>query len=215
MDESRNDEIPTGMFGVLACEARTGVVVDEFGDRATDHRPKLLCFASREEAALHCRARVRVDPETECWIYSDSGEVVAEYRSAGSRGEPAPPTYARPWLDRLFRRGTGDGFCCDSSRGCFISRESYGDFLVAGRPHQCRDVTFVAGTAMAHRADYEALLPTLNAVERAVGAFGVSNYKLLTHRFVHFCAHCGANLRRFYGPEGGALRDDTFASQLP
>ena len=212
MAGSRQGEVPRGMFGVLACEVRTGVVVDAFGGRTPEPRAKFLCFDSHADAMLHCRARVRVDPETECWIYDETGKVVGEFRHAGALPSDAP-THRSTWWSRLRLRGTRDGYCCDVARGLFVSRASCGEFLVAGCVRD-REVRFLAGSAMAHREDYAALLPTLRAVERAFGDFGISNYKLLTYGDVRFCASCGANLRRFYGRGGGELRDDAFVDAL-
>lgn len=217
MESRDSHDIPEGMFGVIACEVTTGVVVDAFGARAAKGSSAFLCFESVQDAELHCRARVRVDPATECWIYDDTGAVVGEFRNLATFGSQASTSHRwkRPLVSRLLFRGTPDGFCCNAARGRFLSRQGYGDFLVAGRASPDSEISFVAGSSMAHREDYKALLPTLRAVERALGSFQISNYTLLTSGHVRYCASCGVSLHRFYGRNGGALRDDDFAHQLP
>ena len=73
---------------------------------------------------------------------------------------------------------------------------------------------FFAGSTMAHRHDYEDLLGTLKKAERAMADLDLSNFKLLQYGEVLYCAQCGANLRRFYGRDGGVLRDDDFVARL-
>ena len=119
----------------------------------------------------------------------------------------------RPWWRRV-RRGTHDGFCCDAARGLFLSRLEYGAFLVAGKVRPQSPVAFLAGSRLAHNRARDGLLEILRKAEQALADQGLTNFQLYEYGQVRFCAHCGANLRRFYGSDAGALRDDAFAQDL-
>ena len=123
-----------------------------------------------------------------------------------------------PWARGLWRLIPGCGksrrFCCASTRGCFESRKTYGRFVVAGFDPRWGRVAFYSGTAMAHRSDYDRLIPTLRAADQALEGLGLSNYKLLEYSGVSYCQTCGADLRRYYGIDGGLLRDDGFVAEL-
>lgn len=105
-------------------------------------------------------------------------------------------------------------WCCHAVRNAFESRLEVGGFMVAGYYESVGEVWFFAGANMAHRKDWSNVLSANKAVGKALKAEGISNLKLQFHHVVHFCSHCGAKLRDFYGNGGGALRDDEYLAEL-
>jgi hypothetical protein len=96
----------------------------------------------------------------------------------------------------------------------FMSRLDCGTFIVAGDVYDDGRVAFIKGFNAAHRADRQRTVACNAAVARALSAAGVSNLKLQMFGQVAYCASCGANLRRHYGPDGGVLRDDEYVAEL-
>jgi hypothetical protein len=101
-------------------------------------------------------------------------------------------------------------FCCDSARDRFGARNDVGEFLVAGGD----PVQFFAGFNMAHRTYYSDVVVAARAAASALDAAGISNVKLAAHGIAHYCSQCGVKLVDFYGPDGGALRDDHYVAQM-
>ncbi len=104
-------------------------------------------------------------------------------------------------------------FCCDSAQNRFREREGVGEFLVAG-PNRLGQIAFHSGYLAVHRKDWSDVLGTTAKAHSALKAAGVSNLKLFLCSRVHYCAGCGAELIQFYGPDGGALRDDDFVRRM-
>jgi hypothetical protein len=105
-------------------------------------------------------------------------------------------------------------WCCHSAENRFEARHTYGEFLVAGHYTDAKEVWFFAGFNMAHRHDYSDVIGAIKAASATIKEIGISNFKLEEHHCVHYCAFCGAKLIDFYGPEGGALRDDEYVKQM-
>ena len=105
-------------------------------------------------------------------------------------------------------------WCCHAAKNRFDDRNQYGEYLVAGFVPNVQEVWFFAGFNMAHRRDYTEILQACKAAATAIEEIGISNFKLTSSHCVHFCSHCGANLKEFYGKEGGALRDDEYVRQI-
>lgn len=105
-------------------------------------------------------------------------------------------------------------WCCHSAKNRFESRQSCGEYLVAGLVPDVDEVWFFAGFNMAHRREYSDVLGATRAASAILKENGISNIKLAEHHSVHFCSHCGAKLSEYYGPDGGALRDDQYVRQM-
>lgn len=87
-------------------------------------------------------------------------------------------------------------------------------FLVAGYDRDFDKVKFFAGSNMAHRKDRSAVLSANRAAAEILKREGISNLKLQIYGIAHFCVQCGVNFRKFYGEDGGALRDDDYVHEL-
>ena len=67
---------------------------------------------------------------------------------------------------------------------------------------------------MAHRGDYTDVINAIRSATKVIEQIGISNFKLSEIGCVHFCSQCGAELRTFYGSNGGALRDDAYVNEM-
>jgi hypothetical protein len=207
---STTEALKPSEFAVIACAVRTGHPVDGFGNRTPSGKRPILCFSDRDTAEHFARSKVRADPNVECWLLDHTGTQLAVLRNQHERAHRGDH---RPWW-RRFRRGTKDGFCCAPARGLFLSRLEYGAFLVAGKVRPDAPLAFLAGSVLAHNRERTTLLEVLRSAELTLEGHGLTNVKLYEYGHVHFCTHCGTHLRKFYGPDAGALRDDTFAQDL-
>jgi len=113
-------------------------------------------------------------------------------------------------LRRIIRGDTS--WCCVSAGGRFAARLDCGDFIVAGA-HDGR-VEFLAGFNAVNRADRARPVRANAAVAAALTAACVSNMKVFMFSGVRYCSSCGANLRSYYGRDGGLLRDDAYVAEL-
>ena len=105
-------------------------------------------------------------------------------------------------------------FCCHAAERSFSDRETVGEFLVAGPSPYSDRIGFWGGFLAAHSKDYEDTLGANIILKDALKRANISNVKLTEWGAVRFCSWCGVELAVFYGPGGGALRDDHFVSRL-
>lgn len=105
-------------------------------------------------------------------------------------------------------------WCCDAAKSRFESRNTDGDFLVAGHDSRLGTVVFYYGFNLCHRRDHSDVLGVVRRVSHLIEAEGVANFKLCGHGVVHYCAHCGVKLREHYGEGGGLLRDDEYVKAM-
>ena len=106
------------------------------------------------------------------------------------------------------------GFCCHAAEERFAGRQTVGEFLVAGPRLYSERVGFWGGFLAAHSKDYEDTLGANMIVSEALERANVYVVKMTQWGAVRFCSFCGVELVVFYGPDGGALRDDPFVRRL-
>src|SRR5262245_58874211 len=76
MDSIFSSVIPAKHYGILYAEMRTGVVIDQYGDRVLGGSIKYLIFTSLDDARFYAQQKVVENPEMECAIFNDRQERV-------------------------------------------------------------------------------------------------------------------------------------------
>ena len=160
-----------GSFVVSARDAGKEHVVERFGDEGLNRESSTHCLPERGAADKFTRTPLRALATAACWVVDHMGAQIGVSHTTHERSSQ---NGRRPWWRRV-RRGTHDGFCCDTARGLFLSRLEYGAFLVAGKVHPQSPVAFLAGSRLAHNRERDGLLEILRKAEQALADQGLTN----------------------------------------
>ena len=105
-------------------------------------------------------------------------------------------------------------FCCQPTKNHFDFRNECGFFLFTAAGPVFSKLRFYHGYTTAHNEDHTDGVEVSQTLMEAMHSAGISNFKPLAYSVVRFCPCCGKDLSDYYGPEGGALRDDEFLRRL-